>query len=308
MCKGKQLDLLEHFRIGTKLWILDNLPGLSMRMLGALKAIQGKARSGPTATMTRKEIAVCCGASVPTVQRAINDLEQSGFLICRRVVVPGKGQQASEYQIVWSNLKAYADGEQADENHVQNYVDNSLPPVHPDPPPGSHCTTPRINMSQPPVHIDPPYYIHRKTVNNRNSMERKNELSKNGISKNGVLEKQDSGNEFSFGRKLTRDDFFKPERMQTLYERALIANLINGSEVDRQLFFGLLVYVRRQDKKKVKRKSGFLISLLRGTVKDRFGQGWRKRPTHEDTRAACKVIKRIDYGPSIDELLEKEAV
>lgn len=62
---------------------------------------------------------------------------------------------------------------------------------------------------------------------------------------------------FSFGRKLERDDFYQPERMQSLYERVLSENLINGSEVDRQLFYGLLVYVRRQDKRRFNAKAVF---------------------------------------------------
>lgn len=293
MCSGKQMDLLENRssspdRIGSKLWTLDNLPGFSMRMVSVLRAIQSKARSSESATMSHREISVMSGAKPSTVKRAIRDLEESGFLICRHNCKSGQGKQANTYQIAWANLKAYANGER-DETTQENEF---TPIGHIEPCTGHIEPTPQVILDQPIGQGDLSYNIPRKTVLQRNSMEHGN----------GVLEKQSPEKLFSFGRKLERDDFYQPERMQSLYERVLSENLINGSEVDRQLFYGLLVYVRRQDKKKVQRKSGFLVSLLRGTVKDKFDQDWRKRPTHEDTRNASKIINKLDYGPALDEV------
>jgi hypothetical protein len=292
-----QPNLFDYTRRGTQLWILDHLTGISSRALLVLRAIDNRARGRPSVTLTREEIARFWLASVSTVQRGLEELEAADLLICERSIESGRGQQASTYRFVWSNLRAIAEGELPDDQPDCGPIISGRPVVQSDTRGGSDCTDPRVNLNRPPVQSDTPHYIPRKNRKNRNSME--GPQAADGVLETGILK-----NGFSFGRKLERDDFFEPERMQRLYELVSRAGLTNGSEVDRQLFFGLLVYVRRQSREKVRRKSGLLVSLLSGNVADKFGIPWRQRPTSEDVRTAARVIQRLDHGQPIDELVK----
>lgn len=184
-------NLFEHASRGTQLWILDHLQGISSRMLLVLRAIDNKARGQQSVTMTREEIARFWMSSIATVQRAIEDLEKANLLICRRASQRGKCQGASSYQIVWSNLRALAEGESiepvadvsdnlAGDCKDSDFIDSGLAPhcealpahgesaeVHSEAPAGAPCAPPQRTMSRTPAHGATTHYIPRNNRKHR---------------------------------------------------------------------------------------------------------------------------------------------
>jgi hypothetical protein len=299
-------DLWEYSQRGKQLWILDNVSGINSRMLLALRALDNRARGNRSVVCTREQIARFWLASVATVQRALDELEQASLIRVERIVQAGRGQSASRYYISWANLRDLCPEDAEPKPGLQIATPGDAP-----------CNTGGCNLSKPGAQNATPNNIPRKNYRKWKSIE------------DGVLEKQESDASRSQApteepapvaeqaplaeqtppagaagakpgtgwplRGLVREDFYEPQRMEDIYLKLWQAGWVSGAEVERQQLYGLMIYCRRQ-KPPVKRIRLF-VSLVRGTVNDKFGDGdWRKRPTDEDLQTAAKIIHRLDWG------------
>lgn len=287
-------DLWEYSQRGKQLWILDNVSGINSRQLLTLRALDNRARGNRSVVCTREQIARFWLASVATVQRALDELEQASLIRVERIVQAGRGQSASRYYISWANLRDLCPEDAEPKPGLQIATPGDAP-----------CNTGSCNLSKPGAQDATPNNIPRKNYRKWKTIE------------DGVLEKQEADASHSQAptqdpapntgaagtgprsgwplRDLGKADLYEPQRMEEIYLKLWQAGWVSGAEVERQQLYGLMIYCRRQ-KAPVKRIRLF-VSLVRGTVNDKFGDGdWRKRPTNEDLQTAAKIIQRLDWG------------
>lgn len=106
-----------NFTRGRMLWILENLhgkfpPQKQRRMRAVLEAIDKVDRGEmKPVQITHERFHKLTSESVTTIRRAINDLAEAQLIIVLPVI-KGRGRLANQYQIVWTNLGALADGEE----------------------------------------------------------------------------------------------------------------------------------------------------------------------------------------------------
>lgn len=174
--KQLEFDLTKR---GAKLAIIGQIVKrrvLKSRMLLVLHAVDDRARDHATTCMTYSEIAQFQNQSRETAKRGVADMIKYQLLI-KTDVINSLGQQANEYQLIWSNLQALADGEPLetpapDSEYiagndseipapVSDYESSQVVNVGP----GQFGLTPGSQRPPDPGHHDPAIYIPLSRIN-----------------------------------------------------------------------------------------------------------------------------------------------
>lgn len=316
-------DLWEYSQRGKQLWILDNVSGINSRQLLTLRALDNRARGNRSVVCTREQIARFWLTSVATVQRALDELEKASLIRVERIVQAGRGQSASRYYISWANLRDLCPEDAEPKPGLQIATPGDAP-----------CNTGSCNLSKPGAQNATPNNIPRRNYRKWKSIEdgvlekQDSDASRSQAPTEEPAPVADrtppaeqtplagaagtgprsgwttppttaaAGTKPGTGwplRDLGKADLYEPQRMEEIYLKLWKAGWVSGAEVERQQLYGLMIYCRRQ-KAPVKRIRLF-VSLVRGTINDKFGDGdWRKRPTNEDLQTAAKIIQRLDWG------------